>query len=90
MSSSSVTATTVIVPGCGGDWPVKEAVLDARQSGTTARFLLPALCVGHGRFRLDGADQLRRRPLADQLDALTTLGAVIEPAGRRGTRSPST
>jgi 3-phosphoshikimate 1-carboxyvinyltransferase len=72
------------VHGCGGEWPVRRADLDARQSGTTARFLLPALCTGHGRFRLDGAPQLRRRPFGHQLDALAALGARIAPVDRPG------
>jgi 3-phosphoshikimate 1-carboxyvinyltransferase len=73
-----------VVHGCAGRWPASEAHLDARQSGTTARFLLPALATARGRYHLDGAAQLRRRPFADQLDALAALGARIESIERSG------
>jgi 3-phosphoshikimate 1-carboxyvinyltransferase len=54
------------------------ATLDARLSGTTARFLLPVLALGSGTYRLDGAAPLRARPMRPALDALRSLGAVVE------------
>lgn len=74
----------VIVHGTGGEIPVSEADLDARQSGTTARFLLPVLALGHGRFRLDGDAQLRSRPLGPGIDALRQLGVRIVEEGAAG------
>jgi 3-phosphoshikimate 1-carboxyvinyltransferase len=53
------------------------ATLDARLSGTTARFLLPMLALGSGTYRLDGAAPLRARPIRPSLDALRSLGARI-------------
>ena len=53
------------------------ATLDARLSGTTARFLLPVLALGSGAYRLDGAPPLRARPMGPSLDALRSLGAKI-------------
>ncbi|MDH3292959.1 MAG: 3-phosphoshikimate 1-carboxyvinyltransferase [Acidimicrobiia bacterium] len=53
------------------------ARINVRQSGTTGRFLLPALAAGQGRFLLDGHPQLRERPFGPQLEALRTLGAEI-------------
>ena len=50
--------------------------LDARLSGTTARFLLPVLAIGVGPYRLDGLPPLRARPMADGL------------AGAQGARCP--
>jgi 3-phosphoshikimate 1-carboxyvinyltransferase len=72
---------TLVVNGCGGELPVDEATLDARQSGTTARFVLPVLATGRGRYTLDGHTQLRLRPMVDGVDALRALGARVSAAG---------
>jgi 3-phosphoshikimate 1-carboxyvinyltransferase len=56
---------------------VAEATLDARQSGTTARFVAPVLALGHGRYTLDGAARLRQRPMSDLVTALRQLGASV-------------
>jgi 3-phosphoshikimate 1-carboxyvinyltransferase len=58
--------------------------LDARLSGTTARFLLAVLAVGPGRYRLDGAPPLRARPMADGIAALRSLGAEVVEEGVPG------
>lgn len=58
-----------------GDRPIE---VDARQSGTTSRFLLPLLAATPGRFVLDGHPQMRARPFGPQLDALRSLGATID------------
>ncbi len=52
--------------------------LDVRQSGTTGRFLVPALATSDGPFIVDGHDQLRSRPFGQQIRALTALGAEID------------
>jgi 3-phosphoshikimate 1-carboxyvinyltransferase len=52
--------------------------LDARLSGTTARFLLPLLALGRGSYTLDGRPPLRARPIGATIDALRRLGAEIE------------
>ena len=77
-------AEVVVVHGTGGAIPATEADLDARQSGTTARFLLPVLALGHGRYRLDGDPQLRSRPLGPGIDALRQLGVQIVEEGAPG------
>ena len=53
------------------------ATLDARLSGTTARFLLPVVATAPGTFRIDGAPPLRARPMGPSLDALRSLGASV-------------
>jgi 3-phosphoshikimate 1-carboxyvinyltransferase len=58
--------------------------LDARQSGTTSRFLLPVLATGAGSYRLDGDGQLRKRPLADLIAAVRALGAEVREDGDVG------
>jgi 3-phosphoshikimate 1-carboxyvinyltransferase len=77
-------AEVVVVHGTAGEIPASEAELDARQSGTTARFLLPVLALGHGRFRLDGDAQLRARPQGPGIDVLRSLGVRIIEEGEPG------
>jgi 3-phosphoshikimate 1-carboxyvinyltransferase len=72
----------VLVDGNGGRLPAGPDTvhLFARQSGTTARFLPPVLALGTGRYVLDGAEQLRRRPFAPLFEALRDLGVTIDAA----------
>jgi 3-phosphoshikimate 1-carboxyvinyltransferase len=79
-------ANQLIVVGCGGRLPARAAgtTLDARMSGTTARFLLPVLALGPRPARLDGAAGLRSRPMADGIVALRALGAVVDEEGAPG------
>jgi 3-phosphoshikimate 1-carboxyvinyltransferase len=58
--------------------------VDARQSGTTSRFLLPALALLPGRSVLDGSEQLRARPFGPLVDAVRHLGAGVEELGEPG------
>ena len=60
------------------------AVLDARLSGTTSRFIAPVAALGHGTVVLDGSAPLRARPMGDLLDALGELGAEVVPLGEPG------
>jgi 3-phosphoshikimate 1-carboxyvinyltransferase len=53
------------------------ATLDARLSGTTARFLLPVVATAPGTYRIDGAPPLRARPMGPALDAIRSLGATV-------------
>lgn len=77
-------AGTVQVRGVRGVPPAEGAVLDARLSGTTSRFITPVAALGRGTVVLDGAAPLRVRPMGDLFDALVTLGAGIEPLGEPG------
>lgn len=77
-------SSSVAVVGIGGRSIPSEGVLDARQSGTTSRFLLPVLSALPGDWRLDGDAQLRARPFDDQIAALGQLGARMEPLGDPG------
>jgi 3-phosphoshikimate 1-carboxyvinyltransferase len=70
--------TDVRVVGCGGALPRGEATLDARLSGTTARFLLPVLSLGAGPYVLDGGPPLRGRPMGPLVAALRALGAKVD------------
>jgi 3-phosphoshikimate 1-carboxyvinyltransferase len=77
-------AAVAEVVGSGGRLPARAVALDARQSGTTARFLAPLLALGSGPYRLDGSAQLRARPMGPALEALTALGARVEAGGEPG------
>ena len=65
------------ISGCGGELPSRECDLFVANSGTTMRFLTAALATGRGRFRLDGVDRMRERPIQDLLDALCSLGSDV-------------
>jgi 3-phosphoshikimate 1-carboxyvinyltransferase len=47
-------------------------------AGTAMRPLAAALCMGKGRFVLDGVPRMRERPIADLIDGLQQLGANVE------------
>jgi 3-phosphoshikimate 1-carboxyvinyltransferase len=72
------------VHGCGGRPPAAVAVVDARLSGTTARFLLPVAALGAGHVRVDGALPLRARPMGPTVDALRRLGVAVDDVGAPG------
>ena len=76
--------TCRVTPG-----PVRSAswsgtILDARLSGTTARFVAPLLSLGAQPVLLDGASPLRARPMAAGFEALRSLGAQVDEAGEAG------
>ena len=58
--------------------------LDARLSGTTARFVLPVACLSGRVTIVDGLEPLRRRPLGPLIDALRAVGAAITELGMPG------
>jgi 3-phosphoshikimate 1-carboxyvinyltransferase len=78
--TDTAAAGELVVEGTGGAL-VPSAELNARKSGTTARFLLPVLGLGPGPYRIDGHVQLRLRPMADGVDALRSLGARVAASG---------
>jgi len=46
-------------------------------AGTAMRPLAAALCMGQGKFVLDGVPRMRERPIADLVDGLKQLGADV-------------
>lgn len=68
---------TLVVDGTAGLPVADVALVDARLSGTTSRFLLPLAALGDGLRRVDGHARLRERPMGPALDALRSLGAEI-------------
>lgn len=77
--------TRLSVEGAGARWRCGTVIdLHAGLSGTTARFVLPLLALGSGSYRLDGYDQLRRRPMGEMIEALRCLGADVVEEGEPG------
>eukprot|EP00560_Eucampia_antarctica_P008980 CAMPEP_0197825316 /NCGR_PEP_ID=MMETSP1437-20131217/2413_1 /TAXON_ID=49252 ORGANISM="Eucampia antarctica, Strain CCMP1452" /NCGR_SAMPLE_ID=MMETSP1437 /ASSEMBLY_ACC=CAM_ASM_001096 /LENGTH=481 /DNA_ID=CAMNT_0043425257 /DNA_START=86 /DNA_END=1531 /DNA_ORIENTATION=- len=75
-------ATTVTVTGQAGpiNSPLPEGEiceLFLGNAGTAMRPLAAALCMGKGKFVLDGVERMRERPIADLIDGLTQLGADV-------------
>lgn len=72
-----VDAGTWRVTGTAGRPAVPAAPLQARLSGTTARFVTAVLPLADGPAELTGRAPLRRRPIGPLVDALRTLGADV-------------
>jgi 3-phosphoshikimate 1-carboxyvinyltransferase len=77
-------SAAVRVVGCGGRPPADLAIVDARLSGTTSRFLLPVAALGAGTTRVDGGLGLRARPMGHAVEALEALGARTTEVGAPG------
>jgi 3-phosphoshikimate 1-carboxyvinyltransferase len=67
------------VTGLGGRIPAQQAELSIGNAGTAARFLSAFLTLGQGEYILDGEARMRERPIGDLVDALTQLGARMQP-----------
>jgi 3-phosphoshikimate 1-carboxyvinyltransferase len=69
---------TIAVTGAGDAQPTKDAIVDAEDAGTVARFGAAVAALGPREVRLDGSPRLRARPIAALATALRTLGAEID------------
>ncbi|MDY7104222.1 MAG: 3-phosphoshikimate 1-carboxyvinyltransferase [Actinomycetota bacterium] len=70
-------ARRVAVGGRGGAIRPGPVTVDVRQSGTTSRFVTPLVARGEGLYTVDGAPQMRARPMGPQLAALRALGVDV-------------
>jgi 3-phosphoshikimate 1-carboxyvinyltransferase len=59
-------------------------VLDAKDGGTTFRFLTAFLAIHEGEVTLTGSERLQQRPIGPLVDALNQLGADIQYLGKKG------
>ncbi len=57
--------------------PVDHATVDLGNSGTGARLVLGLLACIPGRFRIDGTERLRERPMLPLIETLSDLGSEI-------------
>ena len=69
------------VVGCDGAPPAKEGNIFVANSGTTIRFLTALATLAYGKFRLDGIQRMRERPLGDLAHGLQQLGGDLECEG---------
>lgn len=69
---------TVTLKGEGGVIPNKQASINVKSSGTTARFLSAMLAVCGGEFKLNSSEQMKKRPMKEFLDSLIDLGVEIK------------
>ena len=79
-----VAGDRITVHGQGGAIPATDARLDVRLSGTTARFIVPVAARGHGRYEVDAAPPMRRRPMGPTFDALRSVGVKVDELGEPG------
>jgi len=75
-SSESVTVTGQSGP-INSPTPDENVDLFLGNAGTAMRPLAAALCMGQGKFKLDGVPRMRERPIADLIDGLQQLGAEV-------------
>ncbi|MCH2115266.1 MAG: 3-phosphoshikimate 1-carboxyvinyltransferase [Pirellulales bacterium] len=71
---------TLLVAGCNGQPPARQADIFVGNSGTTIRFLTALATLAAGKFRLDGVARMRARPIGDLVRALRLLGADVRCA----------
>ena len=72
----------VKVTGQGGRFRAPGGTIDIHRSGTALRFLLPLIAMGSGAPTvLDGDSRLRERPVKPLVEALCSLGCLIETEG---------
>lgn len=62
----------------------ESATLSCGNAGTMFRFLVAIAATLPGRYRLDGVERLRERPIRPLTQALQSLGVAIEFDGREG------
>lgn len=79
-----VSSTEFTVTGMGRRFDSPTEDLFVANSGTTIRFLTALLAVAGGKFRLDGVDRMRERPIGDLVDTLRQWGVEIEAESEGG------
>lgn len=80
--SADWSAETVEVSGADGSIPNPSGELFLGNSGTSMRFLAAVAALGHGRYRLDGVERMRSRPVGPLLEGLQALGVnALSEAG---------
>ncbi len=61
-----------------------QRIINIADCGTAARFLTTYLACHEGEWLLTGTDRMKQRPMAPLVDALRSLGADIQYAGKEG------
>ena len=63
------------IVGCGGRLPETSGGVYVGSAGTAARFLTAMLALSEGEFKITSSEQMQKRPIADLICALKSLGA---------------
>jgi 3-phosphoshikimate 1-carboxyvinyltransferase len=84
MTTDGGDGSTIVVEGNGGRIDDPAERLDARMSGTTARFVLPLLGLASRPVELTGHPQLLARPMGSAIDGIRQLGVSVDELGRPG------
>ena len=74
----------ITVHGCGGRLPIKNANINVGSAGTVARFITAMLAFSSGVYHLDASEQMKKRPMKPLLDALISLGVIINYDEKEG------
>lgn len=76
-AEQDVTGGHCVIDGGCGRIPNDAADLWLENSGTSIRFLTALCALGTGKYRLDGVERMRERPIGDLVRSLNQLGAHI-------------
>ncbi len=68
----------IMIEGCNGDFPNKQADLFLGNAGTAFRPLTAALAFSNGDYHLHGVPRMHERPIGDLVTALSSAGAKID------------
>lgn len=83
-TKASEAESRIAVKGLSGRLPCAECSLYVGSAGTAARFLTACLGVSKGVFHMDASAQMKKRPMAPLLNALTALGCEISFSEKEG------
>jgi 3-phosphoshikimate 1-carboxyvinyltransferase len=74
----------IVIKGCNGDFPNKQADLFLGNAGTAFRPLTAALAFSNGDYHLHGVARMHERPISDLVTALRSAGANIKYLANNG------
>ncbi len=80
----SITGSTLDITGLDGHLPPHSELIYIDNAGTAARFLAAILCLGEGRYVIDGNSRMRQRPMADLISAMQDCGIKIKSLNGNG------
>ena len=72
------------ITGCSGNLPNASATVNAMSAGTAARFLTALFAFSDGTYTLDASEQMKKRPMAPLIDALTSIGISVTALEEEG------
>ena len=88
LMATALTSLGSVVDTSTDDWVVTpgpfttDVAVDCGLAGTVMRFVPPVAGLARGRVSFDGDPHMRKRPVGEVLQALSTLGIRVEDDGR--------